>query len=98
MSLRSRWSNKVIAVNGASLNNGAVIVQWDDTGSLDQQWRFIPATVASYDFVAPGAPTQLTATPNAVSIQLTWQTNSESDLASYTVLRGTNFGGPYEIA
>jgi hypothetical protein len=96
--IRSRWSNKVIGVNGASLNNGAVIVQWDDTGTLDQQWRLIPATVASYDFVAPSAPTQLSATPNAVSIQLTWQTNSEPDFASYTVLRGTNFGGPYEIA
>jgi hypothetical protein len=96
--IRSRWSNKVIGVNGGSLANGAVTVQWDDTGTLDQQWRCIPAPIANYDFVAPAVPTSVAATANAASIQLTWQTNSESDLASYTVLRATNSGGPYEIA
>ena len=95
--IRSRWSNKVIGVNGASLNNGAVTLQWDDTGTLDQQWRFIPARVTNYDFVAPAAPTLVTANANAVSVQLNWKTNSESDLASYSVLRATNSGGPYEI-
>lgn len=95
--IRSRWSNKNIGVNGASLNNGAVAVQWGDTGTLDQQWRLIPATVTNYDFVAPAAPTLVTASANAVSVQLNWKTNSESDLASYNVLRSTNSGGPYEI-
>lgn len=95
--IRSRWSNKVVGVNGASTANGATILQWDDNGTLDHEWRLIPATVASYDFVAPSAPTQLSATANAVSVQLNWKTNSEADLASYTVLRGTNSGGPYNI-
>ena len=94
------------AANGATrssastarrINNGAVTVQWDDTGTLDQQWRLIPATVTNYDFVAPAAPTLVTASANAVSVHLNWKTNSESDLASYTVLRATNSGGPYEI-
>ena len=52
---------------------------------------------ASVEFVPPAAPTGVTATANAVSVQLNWQTNSESDLASYTVLRATNSGDPYEI-
>lgn len=95
--VRSRWSNKVMGVSGASASSGALIVQWDDTGTLDQQWRLIPATVSTYDFVAPAAPTEVTATANAVSVQLNWNKNTESDLASYTVLRATNSGGPYEI-
>jgi hypothetical protein len=39
----------------------------------------------------------VTAVANAVSVQLNWKTNSESDLAGYTVFRSTNSGGPYEI-
>lgn len=95
--IRSRWSNKVLDVNGASTSAGAQIVQWSDTGTLDQQWRLIPAGVTNYDFIAPAAPTQVTASANAVSIQLNWKTNSETDLASYTVLRSTTNGGSYYI-
>jgi hypothetical protein len=95
--IRSRWSGKVVGVSGASLNNGAQIVQWDSVGSLDQQWRLIPAPVSTYDFVAPAAPAGVSATANSVSIQLNWNANTEIDFASYTVLRGTNSGGPYEI-
>jgi len=95
--LRSRWSNKVMDVSGASTSTGAQIVQWDDTGALDQQWRLVPATVTNYDFVAPAVPTGLAAVASAVSVQLNWNTNSESDLASYTMLRSTTNGGPYYI-
>ena len=95
--IRSRWSNKVVGVNGASTGNGALILQWDDTGTLDHEWRLIPATVSTYDFVAPAAPTGVAATANAVSVQLNWSASGASDLAGYTVLRATNSGGPYEI-
>lgn len=95
--IKSRWSNKLLDVNGASLNNGAVLIQWDDLGGLNQQWRLIPAGIASYDFVAPAAPTLVTATANALSVQLNWNVSAASDLAGYTVLRSTTNGGPYEI-
>ncbi len=96
--IRSRWSTKVAGVNGAATGNGAVVLQWDDNGTLDHEWRLIPATgVTNYDFIAPGAPTLVIASANALSVQLNWKTNSESDLASYSVLRSTNSGGPYEI-
>ena len=95
--IRNRWSNKVVGVNGASTSNGALILQWDDNGTLDHEWRLIPTPVTTYDFIAPAAPTAVTAAANAVSVQLNWRTNSESDLASYTVLRATNSGGPYDI-
>jgi hypothetical protein len=95
--IRNRWSWKVAGVFGASTSSGAQVVQWDSNGSPDQQWRLIPATVPTYDFIAPAAPTGLTVAANAVSVQLSWNTNTEADLASYTVLRGTNSGGPYDI-
>jgi hypothetical protein len=95
--IRSRWSNKVAGVLGGSLNNGAHIVQWDDNGSPDQQWRLIPAPVSTYDFVVPAPPSGVAAIPNALSVQLNWNANNESDFASYTVLRGANSGGPYDI-
>lgn len=94
--VRNRWSGKYLDVYGLSTANGGNIDQWTGNGGLNQQWRLIPAG-AAVEFVAPAAPTAVTATANAVSVQLKWKTNSESDLASYTVLRGTNSGGPYEI-
>ncbi len=95
--IRSRWSGKCVGVNGASKINGAKIVQFDDNGSPDQQWRLIPATTSTFDFIPPAAPTGVTTTVNAVSVQLNWNANTEADLASYTVLRATNSGGPYDI-
>ena len=95
--IHNRWSTKVMGVLGGSTSSGAQIVQWDDTGSPDQQWRLIPASAGSYDFVAPAAPTGVMAAPSAVSVTLNWNANSESDLAGYTVLRSTTSGGPYDI-
>ncbi len=95
--IRSKWSNKVVGVSGGSTSAGAQIVQWDDTGSLDQQWRLIPVGISSYDTTAPAAPTGLTALANPASVMLRWTANAEADLASYTVLRATTSGGPYEI-
>jgi len=34
-------SGMVLGVNGGSTTEGAAIVQWDDTGTLDQQWSLV---------------------------------------------------------
>lgn len=94
--IRSRWSNKVMGVSGASTGAGAQIVQWDDTGSLDQQWRLVPVG-NPVTFVTPPAPTGPTAMANAASIQLNWNAGSGTIPVSYTVLRGVSSGGPYYI-
>lgn len=94
--VRSRWSGKCLDVSGASTANGANIFQWTGTGGLNQQWRLIP-TNAAVEFVAPPPPAGLTATANAVSVQLNWNASPAADFAGYTVLRSTNAGGPYEI-
>jgi Concanavalin A-like lectin/glucanases superfamily/Ricin-type beta-trefoil lectin domain-like len=99
--IRSRWSGKYLDLAGPVANNGASIVQWSKASSaprsLSQQWRLVPAGASPTDLFAPAVPTVVTAVANAVSVQLNWKTNSESDLAGYTVLRSTTNGGPYYI-
>lgn len=95
--IHSRWSTQLLSVYGGSISAGAPIVQDPDVGSPSQLWRLIPAPISAYDFVAPSAPSGLTATANPFSVQLSWNPNSESDLASYTVLRSSTNGGPYYI-
>jgi hypothetical protein len=94
--IRSRWSGQYLDVAAASTANGANIFQWVGNGQLNQQWRLLPVG-AAIEFVAPAPPTSVLATANAVSVQLNWIANTEPDFASYTVLRGTHSGGPYEI-
>ncbi|MEN8006038.1 MAG: PKD domain-containing protein [Candidatus Krumholzibacteriota bacterium] len=47
------------------------------------------------DTTPPAAPTGLAATAAEGSVSLDWNDNGESDLAGYTVYRGTSSGGPY---
>ncbi len=94
--IRSRWNKKCLDVEGASISDGANIRQWDSVGGYNQMWRLLPVGTA-IEFVAPAVPTGVTATANATSVDLTWNANSESDLAGYTVLRSTTSDGPYDI-
>ena len=48
------------------------------------------ATVLVTDLTDPSAPTALIATPGNTQVVLTWAANSEGDLASYKVYRGTS--------
>lgn len=97
--IRNRWSTKVMAP--LSTAPRASIVQQGETGSTLEEWRLIPTNRVSFfstaDTTAPAAPTNVIASANAVSVNLTWNTNSESDFASYTVLRSATNGGSYDI-
>lgn len=94
--IRSRWSGKLLDVAGNSTGDGANIHQWEETGGLNQQWRLVPAG-ASLDFLRPNPPANLVATPNAVSVSLSWDANGEADLAGYHVYRAAAAAGPYSI-
>ncbi len=56
-----------------------------------QMWRFIPAD-APVESVAPAAPTGLTAAPHAASVDLTWTTPADNDVASYIIVRSDTDG------
>lgn len=65
------------------------LVQCEFTGDATQKWRFIQST-AFYDAVAPAAPTDLTATASAASVNLNWTAPADRDLKSYNVQRSDN--------
>ncbi|PHN08670.1 LamG-like jellyroll fold domain-containing protein [Flavilitoribacter nigricans] len=88
--IRSRESSYCVSAESGGTN----IEQWEKTGNTGQQWRFLPVG-APLEFTAPAAPLNLSATAHAVSIQLDWSANSESDLAGYSIFRATAPGGPY---
>ncbi|WP_308010696.1 RICIN domain-containing protein [Streptomyces sp. AC495_CC817] len=45
-------SNKAIDVSGASKSAGANVIQWADSGVLNQNWRFAPVGDGSYEIVS----------------------------------------------
>lgn len=92
--IRSRQSAKCLMVSGSSTSSGAGIVQWDKTGATSQQWRFVPVG-APIEFIAPSAPGNLVATPNAESIRLDWTAGTDTDVAGYNVYRADSAGGAY---
>jgi len=93
--IRNRWSGLYLAVSGNSISNGAQIIQSGSASGAYQQWRLMPVG-ATVEFTAPNAPRSLTATANAASISLNWAASTSSDTASYTVLRSSTSGGPYD--
>ncbi len=95
--IRSRWSGKYLEVQSGSAAARANIQQGDGTGAMYQQWRLIPVGADPTDFTAPDQVTGVAAVANPVSVQLSWNASTATDLDGYTVMRATNSGGPYEI-
>ncbi|MCL6738272.1 RICIN domain-containing protein [Streptomyces neyagawaensis] len=48
----NKGSNKTIDVSGGSLTAGANVIQWNDTGAGNQNWRFAPVGDGSYEIVS----------------------------------------------
>lgn len=91
--IRSRHSGLYLEIRSASLFKNAYLQQAAFTGAANQQWRFMP-TNAKLEQTAPVAPKGLTATPLSASVRLTWEANSETDLAGYVVLRAAADADP----
>lgn len=80
----SRQSNLCLRTSGKYEN--IKVTQAEITDDADRKWRFVPAG-AAVESIAPAMPTLLSATPQSASIRLSWNANTERDLAGYTLLR-----------
>ncbi|MHB9056967.1 MAG: LamG-like jellyroll fold domain-containing protein [Paludibacteraceae bacterium] len=92
--IRNRHSAKCIEVTNGSTSAGANIQQWEKTGGKNQQWRFIPVD-SQVEFIAPSAPVNLNATPNAESVKLDWTASQDTDVTGYNIYRKDSVGGEY---
>ncbi|MFE3852092.1 RICIN domain-containing protein [Streptomyces griseorubiginosus] len=50
--LVNKSSSKAVDVSGGSMSAGANVIQWTDTGALNQNWRFVPVGDGSYEIVS----------------------------------------------
>ncbi|MFF7791454.1 RICIN domain-containing protein [Streptomyces sp. NPDC007991] len=48
----NKSSSKAADVSGGSMSAGANVIQWTDTGALNQNWRFVPVGDGSYEIVS----------------------------------------------
>lgn len=86
--IRSRHSGLYLEVRNAATTADAVIQQANFSGADCQKWRFIPVEgKPKLEQVAPAAPTGLKAEARSASVVLTWDANTEEDLAGYAVVR-----------
>lgn len=92
--IRSRQSAKCLEVATPFVTAGASIQQRAVSGTTNQQWRLIPVD-ATVELIAPSAPSNLLATPNATSIRLDWTASPETDVAGYTIFRSDSAGTGY---
>ncbi len=84
--IRSRHSGLYLEIKDASTARNGQLIQGVYTGAANQQWRFIPVK-AKLEQKAPAAPQGLNAEVLSASVKLSWQANSENDIAGYVVLR-----------
>lgn len=90
--IRSRHSNMCLEVASGSTAENANVMQASFNGQDKQKWRLIPVGAAC-ELDAPSAPQQLTVIPQTSSVKLTWQANTEEDIAGYIVLRAEDIDG-----
>jgi hypothetical protein len=90
--IRNRHSGKCLQISSKSLSSA--IIQNEKNDTTAQQWRLIPVGI-TVETTPPDAPSSLTATANAASVQLNWTASAATDLKGYDILRANTADGNY---
>ncbi|MBQ0056366.1 MAG: RICIN domain-containing protein [Bacteroidales bacterium] len=90
--IRSRHSGLYLEIKGEKTTKNAAIQQAAFKGTDNQRWRFMP-TNAALEVVAPAVPQGLKAESQPASVRLSWNANTEKDIAGYQILRGVEADG-----
>lgn len=93
--VRNEHSPLYLTVVNGSTTSGANVQLNTYTGGLEQQWRFVPATVTTPRRLNIAAPTGLTAVGQGSSIVLEWNPSTSANITSYTLIRSKD-GEHYE--
>jgi fibronectin type 3 domain-containing protein/glucose/arabinose dehydrogenase len=76
------------ATRTVHVDDGLLMV--DARGGTNTKIDYLRITSATADTTPPAAPTNVSATPGDARVTLTWNANTEADLAGYDVFRGTS--------
>ena len=82
--IQSRYSGLFL---GTSSTSDRVTQQTFRANNRYLRWRLVPEG-AKCETTAPAAPAGVKAVPQSASVLLSWEPNTEADLATYTILRG----------
>jgi hypothetical protein len=93
----NKGSSKAVDVSGASMSAGANVIQWTDSGALNQNWRFVPVGDGSYEIVSRNSALLMdvsgAATTDGASVVQSSDTNAASQ--RWTLVAAGN--GYYKI-
>lgn len=90
--IRNRHSGKCLQISSKSITSQ--IIQNEKNDTTAQQWRLVPVNITTEN-TPPDAPTSLTATANAASVQLNWTASTATDLKGYNIMRAKEADGEY---
>ncbi|NKE63619.1 lectin [Lentzea sp. PSKA42] len=90
--LVNRNSGKVLDVNGAGTADGAKVIQWTSTGSVNQQWQLVPNADGSFRLTARHSGRLLRSPGSSQGEQLDQWSDTSSDNQWWKVV---DAGGGY---